>query len=294
MKLSIILPEIYQYPCENVQPVSMGSAGLKFKGDGTVAWDEIWASFCDLAMAGGPPHKGTLLEAGSQAKIHLNPGRHQLVVDEICRGIALVAGMNACRSHVDGWVRVDCFSAGMAGWLARAITMENVSARCEGAVLHLPAGPDYRLEKEIKNVITVLAKTRHYWVDHMGWSRQQAIARLFVEMESETPLVQPALADCEFQMNKHQALFSKMSESISQATGFEVSSHRYDGWIGVDCRSISAAIWMMRAMVVNNVLSRREDTVLFVPVNPNSDSEGDVVVTILARMHSLAVAQGIV
>jgi hypothetical protein len=33
-------------------------------------------------------------------------------------------------------------------------------------VLLLPAGPAFQLEKEIKNVITVLAKTFHYWTEH--------------------------------------------------------------------------------------------------------------------------------
>jgi len=32
----------------------------------------------------------------------------------------------------------------------------------------LPAGPAFRLDKEIKNVITVVAKTHHYWTEHRG------------------------------------------------------------------------------------------------------------------------------
>ena len=63
-RLRIVLPEEYQESYETVQPVSMGSAGLEYADDGQVAWDEIWDTFCDLAMAGGPPHKGTLLEPG--------------------------------------------------------------------------------------------------------------------------------------------------------------------------------------------------------------------------------------
>ena len=64
-RLRAILPEQYQDSYEDVLPVSMGSAGLKFDADGHVAWNEVWASFCDLAMAGGPPHRGTLLEPAS-------------------------------------------------------------------------------------------------------------------------------------------------------------------------------------------------------------------------------------
>ena len=67
-RLTLILPEEYQDSYEDVQPVSMGSAGLKYDNDGNVAWDEMWATFCDLAMAGGPPHKGMLLEPASRRR----------------------------------------------------------------------------------------------------------------------------------------------------------------------------------------------------------------------------------
>jgi sirohydrochlorin cobaltochelatase len=49
----------------------------------------------------------------------------------------------------------------------RAIVVENVCVRRERSVLFLPAGPAFRLEKEIKNVITVVAKTYHYWTEHL-------------------------------------------------------------------------------------------------------------------------------
>jgi sirohydrochlorin cobaltochelatase len=71
--------------------------------------------------------------------------------------------------------------------------MENVSARFEGMVLNLPAGPGYRLEKEIKNVVTVIAKTCHYWLGHTSAVQHRAIADLFAKMALESPLIQPAL-----------------------------------------------------------------------------------------------------
>ena len=86
-RLRILLPEQYRESYEVVQPVSMGSAGLKFAPDGQVAWDEIWQSFCDLAMAGGPPHKGALLAPGDRAEIAANQEPYEKVADEICRGI---------------------------------------------------------------------------------------------------------------------------------------------------------------------------------------------------------------
>ena len=65
-----------------------------------------------------------------------------------------------------GWVGVVCASEEMAIWLMRAIVVENVLARREGAVLYLPAGPRFALEEEIKNVVTAMAKTHHYWIQH--------------------------------------------------------------------------------------------------------------------------------
>ena len=56
----------------------------------------------------------------------------------------------------------------MALWLLRAIVVENVTVRREDTVLWFPAGPHFRLEREIKNVVTVVAKTTHYWQEHVA------------------------------------------------------------------------------------------------------------------------------
>jgi hypothetical protein len=45
---------------------------------------------------------------------------------------------------------------------------------------------------------------------------------------------------------------------------------------------------MMRAMVASNVFARREDTVLFLPVNPVTDPSGDTVVRVASRLHRFA------
>jgi sirohydrochlorin cobaltochelatase len=42
-----------------------------------------------------------------------------------------------------------------------------VEARVEEDRLLVPAGPRYRLEDEAKSIITVLAKTNHYWQAHV-------------------------------------------------------------------------------------------------------------------------------
>jgi sirohydrochlorin cobaltochelatase len=70
-----------------------------------------------------------------------------------------------------GWIGVVCESEAMAIWLLRAIVVENVIARREGPVLYLPAGPAFSVEGEIKNVVTALAKTHHYWIEHVTAAR---------------------------------------------------------------------------------------------------------------------------
>lgn len=164
--LETLLPPRYQQGQE-ASPVAMAAAPLKFDSEGQVAWDEIWADFCDLALAGGPAHRGELLEPVLPGAVAANPQKYEQVLAELERGIRLVTGLPVVRSQSPGWIGLECDSEQMALWLLRAIVVENVSVRREGTTLFLPAGPDFRLEDEIKNVITVVAKTHHYWSEHI-------------------------------------------------------------------------------------------------------------------------------
>ena len=193
LRLETLLPEEYQGAVDSVQPTPMGSAALRFDADGRVAWDEIWDSFCDLAMAGGPPHKGRLLEPGAPTEISAAPEQYAAVVQEVCRGVQMVADLEGSTAPDAGWIRIRTFNDTMAAWLLRAITMENVAVRATGNALDLPAAPSFRLEKEIKNVITVIAKTCHYWVGHLPREQQRAIGRLFDTMAAESPLIVPTV-----------------------------------------------------------------------------------------------------
>jgi sirohydrochlorin cobaltochelatase len=255
-RLRILLPQEYQDSYETLEPVPMRAAGLVFDADGRVAWNKIWGSFCDLAMAGGPPHKGTLLGPGTPNEIASARARYDEVVSEIVRGVRMVTRLLVYPAPTPGWIRVTCHSEEMAGWLLRAITMENVAVRAHGVALDLPVAPHYRLEKEIKNVITVIAKTCHYWLGHMPRAQHGAIADLFAQLEPSTPLIAAA-----------------------------------DGWRDVPCADARQAIWRMRAMVVHNVLARREEHVLYVPINHAADP-GDLRVSrIAAEIERLAIVE---
>ena len=163
-----ILPPRYRDPNAQVSAAPMGAAALQYDADGRVAWDEMWGGYCELALAGGAPHRGTLLEPVHEAAIAAAPERYARVLDELERGLGQVTGLPVRRSPVPGWIGLECADDEMALWLLRAIVVENVTVRREGSVLWFPAGPDFRLEREIKNVVTVVAKTAHYWQEHVA------------------------------------------------------------------------------------------------------------------------------
>jgi sirohydrochlorin cobaltochelatase len=236
-RLRILLPPEFHesYPLLQARP--MGSAGLVFDAEGRVAWDEIWQTFCDLALAGGPPHKGKLLEPGTPQDIEARPGDQLSVLEELDRGITMASELPVAESPHLGWIRVQCHSAVMAQWMLRAITTENVAVR-QGDVrsIDLPAAPAFRIDKEIKNVITVVAKTCHYWMGHIPREQKIEIGRLFEELNRVSPLVEPAWPE-----------------------------GGRPGWRPVPCASIAEALHRMRTLIATNVLARREETVLFVP-----------------------------
>ena len=294
-KLRAILPEQYRDSYEDVVPASMGSAGLKYGADGRVAWDQIWGSYCDLAMAGGPPHRGSLLQPATAEAIAANFEAHQRVVEEIQRGISLVSRLPAqplprAGEHTGSWVGMQCRSVGMAGWLVRAIVMENVLARHEAETLYLPAGPDFRLAKEIKNVITATAKTCHYWTDHMSAEQHESIDAMIANSSIDSELLEPASrADVATDPDGYRKAVDEITREITARTGRVCFSNRYVGWIGIDCPNVRTAIWLMRAMTVENILARREDTVLFLPAHPHFVSDGRVsrLVQAFERVHRL-------
>jgi sirohydrochlorin cobaltochelatase len=236
-RLRTLLPPEYHDTYTRLDPRPMGSASLVYDADGRVAWDQIWQSFCDLALAGGPPHKGRLLGPGLPEDVGDKPDAYLDVIDELGRGITLASDLPADDSPHLGWIRVQCHSEVMAAWMVRAITMENVAVRVDGRALDLPAAPAFRPEKEIKNVITVVAKTTHYWMGHIPREQKIAIAALFDLLEQESPLVAPDWTDPR------------------------------TAWHGVPCASAAEALATAQRMVVSNILARREETTVWVPAH---------------------------
>src|SRR5258708_755149 len=120
--------------------------------------------FCALARDGGPPHRSTLLQAPPVAD--LNSPSFQWAASEIIRGIDAVSGLPSFVAE-PGWIGIRCASSSMARWLSESIEGENGQARSEDTLLLVPVGESFTVEHEIKNVITAVAKTTHYWREHI-------------------------------------------------------------------------------------------------------------------------------
>jgi hypothetical protein len=275
-KINALLPPRYQHCYGSVRTGSMGSAGLTFGADGRVAWDRIWTTFCDLALAGGPPHRGTLLEPVPPAAVAADPKRYREVVSEIARAFRLVTGLAVLPDDEAGWVGVTCESADMAAWLLAAVTAENVSARRRDNRLYLPAGPGFLLGKEVKNVVVALAKTCHYWSGHMP-EEWQARAN---------PPVPVGPPEATMPVEETRTASRAVSEGMGAAIGWPTDSDRYAGWVGLRCSDEEATVWLLRAVVVEDVLARREDSTLYVPTGSGPD-EADRVVAVVSRAWEL-------
>lgn len=151
----------------------MPAAPMKYKEDGSVDWGTMWDNFCVLAREGGPPHRGEMLQVQNDPDV--NSPSYRLAVTEIIRGIWEVSGLNAVTSN-PGWIAVTCATEEMARWLSEAIQQENVSAQATGIMLFVPVGDYYSVKGEIKNVITAVAKTNHYWQEHLPTEVKQTLA----------------------------------------------------------------------------------------------------------------------
>jgi hypothetical protein len=241
-RVQVLLPAQYQDGYADVSPTSM----------------EVWTTFCDLALAGGPPHRGTLLEPVDPAEVAADPVRTAEVTAEIDRAIGLTSGFAVRPGDAPGWIAVICASEPEATWLQFAITAENVSARRRGRLLQLPAGPAFRVEKEIKNVVVALAKTSHYWDGHLTDAQQG----LLVGADAWEPVADASQGD---------SVSVAALETAIRRSGLHVAPRRYSGWIGAVTDDESAAAWLLRAVLVTPILARREESVLYLPVLAERD-----------------------
>jgi hypothetical protein len=153
-------------PAPAPSAAAMGAAPFVWRADGRPDWGAMWTTFCDLALHGGPPHRGEDAPLRAPAAPAPTDPRTEAIA-EIRRGVWETTGLFA-EPAGPGWIAVTCDSPRMAAWLCATILLENVEARCDEERLLLPADPSFRLKEEVKSVVTVLAKTAHYWQAHVA------------------------------------------------------------------------------------------------------------------------------
>jgi precorrin isomerase len=139
----------------------MSSAPLTYLEDGRPDWNRMWQSFCELALFGGPPHRGADDPVRGIAPSASEPVEDD-PIDELRRGIYETTGLLS-ESAEPGWLAVACANERMAAWMCATIILENVDARASGNLLYVPVRPSFTIDDEVKSVVTVVAKTHHYW-----------------------------------------------------------------------------------------------------------------------------------
>lgn len=158
----------------------MSSAPFIYDENGKVAWDKMWDSYCDLAIEGGPPHRNEkLISKGSNND--LNSVGYRKAVSEVLRAFSLIIPYK----HVStdkGLVEIILPNSNVANWFCQIINSENVECNVEGNKIYLPVNDDFTLEKEIKNVVTVVGKAFHYWSRHRNWFEKALIGYFGVDI----------------------------------------------------------------------------------------------------------------
>lgn len=143
----------------------MAAAPFVYLDDGRPDWGTMWQGFCELALYGGPSHRGDD-EALTAPGASEDEVVEDEMIEEVRRGIFETTGLEATPAP-GGWLAIPCGDRKMAAWLAATIILENVEARCEGETLFVPGDRGFELKNQVKSVITVVAKTHHYWQAHV-------------------------------------------------------------------------------------------------------------------------------
>ncbi len=169
---SIALQRARQRDGGSAAGAPMAAAPFVFRDDGTPDWSTMWQGFCELALYGGPSHRGEdeALEKPTTATDEIVEDD---MIDEIRRGVLETTGLSALPAP-GGWLAIRCDSKRMAAWLCATIILENVDARSEDDTLYVPGDRGFELKNQVKSVITVVAKTHHYWQAHIAGLRVAA------------------------------------------------------------------------------------------------------------------------
>lgn len=163
---------------------SMAAAEMRYDNNGNPMWNEMWSAFCGLAAEGGPPHRGISdrIKFSPNYKI-IDQKKFDQVSKEISRGLIMLGAKNPMVNK-KGEITIDLGNLTKAKWFAYAIRLENVEARNSGTNLILPFNENFKTDKEVKSIMTVWGKAKHYWYNHRNIS-----VRLFILLFKYDPIL---------------------------------------------------------------------------------------------------------
>lgn len=104
-------------------------------------------------------------------------------------------------------------------------------------------------------------------------------------MESAWPALGPALpTEIAAEPTAYQAVIDAIGAEVETGAELAVERDAYPGWVGVHCTDVDAAVWLLRAVLIRNVLARREENMLYLPAHPafHQTDRSQAVVTALA------------
>src|SRR5712671_1780253 len=102
-------------------------------------------------------------------------------------------------------------------------------------------------------------------------------------------MVEPASpAEARAEQESYQAAVEEIERGVRRSTGLPTMASRSPGWLGVQCADEGMAVWLMRAMLVEDVVVRREGDVLYLPAGPDYVATGKarrVVAVLVCACH---------
>ena len=91
--------------------------------------------------------------------------------------------------------------------------------------------------------------------------------------------------DCLTHPDEYNAVLTELDQGIHTITGLEIVESKNPGWIGVQCDNQEMAIWLVRAIIVENVMVRREENTLYLPAGPHYTVTDEIlsIVTVMVK-----------
>src|SRR5262249_35165698 len=109
-------------------PAPMSAAPFLLREDGRPDWGAMWSSFCELALYGGPPHRGPDNPLRAPEASAADSASEAAMVEEMRRGIWETTGLYA-EPTGGGWLAVACGTRAMGARLCATLLLQNPEGR---------------------------------------------------------------------------------------------------------------------------------------------------------------------